>query len=168
MNINSQLFNKIIYLLLIGLMTYNCAGDMEAVPSAPPPISPVGEYMVIEQMNWIVGTSTIPYPDIDCDLLGAFKFKSNNEIEFKNYNLNNDNDCDNSEIITGDWISGGSTPGGFSGDLSFDSTFQGQNIYNASYSSNGNSNDGRQKFNFYFTIVVDDQEIRYVFDFVKL
>ena len=140
MKITLKFPSKTLTLIICSLFFVACNPE-ERKGFVDPPESPVGEYKLLRiEKSWMIDDeSHIEYVHNGCDRLSTIKFKSNNTIEFVNYNYDNDEDCSDFETVSGSWIKTGSTSGGFYGDFSIDGTFSGDTIYNGNY-DDGNHN----------------------------
>jgi hypothetical protein len=114
---------KTIYVLCIGIVLLSCSKN-EDDKRIDARLSPVGKYT----LRAVSGTTT------DCDLLSTIEFKANNTIEFIHY-ISDDDDCSDFELITGTWSRVNTFAGSFRGDLTLNSTFNGQSTSDGSYSS---------------------------------
>lgn len=161
--------SKILILIICGLFFVAC-NPVERKGEVDPPKSPVGEYKLLRiEKSWTIDdTNHYEYVHQGCDLLSTIKFKSNNTIEFVNYNYDNDEDCSDFEIVSGNWIKTGSTSGGFYGDFSFDGTFSGDTIFNGLYDDGNDNGPNGIGMILRFNTIVDGVTIQYSIHFQSI
>ncbi|SDI01767.1 hypothetical protein [Winogradskyella thalassocola] len=156
-----------IYILIFGFITCSCSKPKDVYHAGQGPSTAVGDYeLVTLNTSWTNGTGH-PVGITGCDLLCTLKFKSNETFEFTDYNYNSDNDCTDFEIITGNWIETRYSAAGFGGELNFNGTFRGFNIYDATYSSEGSVSNG-PNIGIRFKTVVEGQEYWYMILFYRV
>ena len=163
----------IIYTLLFSVIALSCADPEPGVPDlSPVHIDPTGNYELFKILRtWRVITpssNTYHYdePTTDCDLFSTLEFKSDNTFKFIDYNYNNDNDCSDYEIITGNYVDTAIT-NPFSGELTFESTFRGNITYDGRYGSGSEGLNGLNML-IQFEIVLEDQTYTYNFYYRKI
>ncbi|GGW71148.1 hypothetical protein DFQ11_10727 [Winogradskyella epiphytica] len=153
-----------IYILIFGVITCSCSKPKDVYHPGQGPSTADGNYELVKiNKSWTVVTPTSHIPHVEnlttgCALLSTLKFKSNKTFEFTDYN--NDNDCTDFEIISGNWIETRNSPAGFGGELNFNSKFRGFNTYDVTYSSEGNISNGRN-VSLRIKTVVEGQEYWY-------
>ncbi len=148
MTLQLPTLKKIIFILLFGIITFSCSDPKDSFPDELLPRSPEGEYKITSvQMDtrMVTPTTDTPYSitlTTKCDLLSSkIKFNSNDTFELMDYNYNNETNynidlkCTAFEKVTGKWIRTSTSGAGSYGYLTFDTTFRGYTITEATYTN---------------------------------
>ncbi len=169
MNIIIKNYKRALHLLIIGLLTLNCAGDRDPNSGSPPPISPVGEYQIsllILRWSETPGEQQTEIVTTDCDLISTIKFNSNNTLTYTNYNISNENDCSDSEIILGNWNANPNQgAASFNGEFTFNDLYNGQEVLYGQYQDLGEDGIAMK---FTFTTSVDGINYHHLFNAIKI
>ena len=166
MSFKSSILRKICFTLFIGTTLLNCGGG-NGENGADPAGSPVGEYqtsLIIKSWTDASGENHNEITTNDCDLLSTVKFNSNNTLQYINYNIGNDDDCSNSEIISGNWIKTASVSGGFYGDFNFSNSFNGEIVNSGRYKDH----ESGIAIEMNFSTIVNEQVFNYKLNAIKL